>query len=116
MWEGIYKRLIRSLNTCLKKILQKSFLENKKFETALSEIEAILNSRSLTYLSSDAEDPSPFYSAHFLIGKKNDNFITRKYPNYRFTKKEISQKYNPLNLLSFEKKKKKMEATLYNAY
>lgn len=38
--------------------------------TILTEVEAVLNSRSLSYIHSDADEPQPLTPSHFLIGKR----------------------------------------------
>lgn len=99
-WGGFYERLVRSVKTCLKKILGKSSLEYKEFETTLQEVEAILNSRPLTFISSDANEPSPLCPAHFLVGKRLTALPPEKIRVISSTKSELTRKYRyRLNLV-----------------
>ena len=50
---GGYERSIRSVKTCLKKVLGRSFVTIEELQTVLCEIEAVINSRPLAYLSED---------------------------------------------------------------
>ena len=57
-WGGFYERLIGSVKRCLKKF--------PDIVTMVTEVEAVLNSRPLTYLYLDIEDNLPLTPAHFL--------------------------------------------------
>ncbi|GBM03662.1 hypothetical protein AVEN_134896-1 [Araneus ventricosus] len=69
-WGGFWERQIRTIKTCLKKIIGKSSLSIKELETVFSEIEAIINSRPITYLYNEPSEPSPLTPSHFLVGKR----------------------------------------------
>ncbi|KAF8768276.1 hypothetical protein HNY73_021115 [Argiope bruennichi] len=69
-WGGFWERQIRTIKTCLKKIIGKSSLSFKELETIFLEIEAIVNSRPITYLYNEPSEPSPLTPSHFLIGKR----------------------------------------------
>ncbi len=61
-----------------KKILGKSLLTFEELSTILSEVELVLNSRPLTYVYSDSNEPEPLSPAHFL----NFGKIDFKFPLY----------------------------------
>ena len=63
-WGGFFERLIKSTKRCMKKVIGRSYDE---LITILVEVEAVLNSRPLTYVSTeDYEEPlTPF---HLLTG------------------------------------------------
>ncbi|XP_055944124.1 uncharacterized protein LOC129975174 [Argiope bruennichi] len=69
-WGGFWERQIRTIKTCLKKIIGKSSLSFKELETIFLEIEAIVNSRPITYMYNEPSEPSPLTPSHFLIGKR----------------------------------------------
>lgn len=50
-WGGFWERLIRTVKTSLRKILGKAKLTPEELTTVLYEVEAVVNSRPLTYLS-----------------------------------------------------------------
>ena len=67
---GVYERMVRSVKIRLRKNLGRSSLTHSELETFLVEVEAIYNSRPLTFIYSDLEEPSPLTPAHLLIGKR----------------------------------------------
>ena len=66
-WGGFYERLISIVKSSLKKVLWKAYLSYLELYTVLTEIENVLNSRSLTYLSDETfcESLTPF---HMIYG------------------------------------------------
>ena len=67
-WRGFYERLISIVKSSLKKVLWKAYLSYLELYTVLREIENVLNSRPLTYLSDETfcESLTPF---HMVYGK-----------------------------------------------
>ena len=49
-WGGFWERLVRSIKNCLKKTIGPSKLTFEALRTLLTEIEVVLNNRSLTYI------------------------------------------------------------------
>ena len=68
-WGGFFERLVKQVKSCLKKTLGRSKLSFDELTTILVEVEAVLNSRPLTYLySDDVEEPlTPW---HLVIGQR----------------------------------------------
>ncbi|XP_020605307.1 uncharacterized protein LOC110044129 [Orbicella faveolata] len=54
---GFFERMVRSVKHCLKKTLGASRVDYEEFETTLVEVEGILDSRPLTYVTEDFEEP-----------------------------------------------------------
>ncbi|XP_026464924.1 uncharacterized protein LOC113367541 [Ctenocephalides felis] len=66
---GIWEAGIKSCKAHLKRVLGNAILTFEDFYTVLTQIEAILNSRPISPLSSDPNDYDPLTPGHFLIGK-----------------------------------------------
>lgn len=69
-WGGFWGRLVRSVKTCLKRILGKASLSFEELTTMLAEVEAVLDSRPLSYVHEDALEPQPLTPSHFLVGNR----------------------------------------------
>ncbi|XP_064470153.1 uncharacterized protein LOC135384901 [Ornithodoros turicata] len=69
-WGGFWERLIRSVKTSLRKVLGKSTLRFEDLATVVTQVEAVINSRPLTYISEDPSDSEALSPAHFLVGKR----------------------------------------------
>ncbi|XP_063400009.1 uncharacterized protein LOC134684637 [Mytilus trossulus] len=67
---GWWERLIGLTKNCIKKVLGKAFVSLRVLETIVTEVEAILNDRPLTYLSSDPTDNEPLTPSHLLYGRR----------------------------------------------
>ncbi|GBN00606.1 hypothetical protein AVEN_167529-1 [Araneus ventricosus] len=65
-WGGFYERLVKTVKEPLRKILGKALLTFEELSTILSEVEVIVNNRSLTYVENDPGEPEPLTPAHFL--------------------------------------------------
>lgn len=69
-WGGWWERLIRTTKDALKRTLGRSSLDVEGLTTTLCEVEAVINSRPLTYLEDDPNELQPLTPAHFLLGKR----------------------------------------------
>ena len=67
-WGGFYERLVRSVKSSLKKTLGKSTLSFEELQTILCEIEEVINSRPLVYVTEDDIDGAltPY---HLMYGR-----------------------------------------------
>ena len=66
-WGGTFERLIGSMKRCLRKVIGQAKLTYDELLTAVVEAEAVINSRPLTYVSTDDLD-EPLTPAHLLTG------------------------------------------------
>ncbi|XP_011694053.1 PREDICTED: uncharacterized protein LOC105453629 [Wasmannia auropunctata] len=66
---GLWEAGIKSTKHHLKRVAGNSLLTFEEFYTLITQIEAVLNSRPLTPMSTDPNDLIPLTPAHFLIGK-----------------------------------------------
>ena len=69
-WGGFYERLIGLVKRRLKKVVTNTSLNAIELQTILTEIEATLNSRPLTYPYTDINDGPPLTPSHFLCGHR----------------------------------------------
>ncbi|XP_026322474.1 uncharacterized protein LOC113232063 [Hyposmocoma kahamanoa] len=62
---GVYKRLVSVVKHCLKRTLEKHLLSDHQLLTVLKEVEAVVNTRPLTYVGADVDyvlKPADFLS------------------------------------------------------
>ena len=67
---GFWERLIGTVKTSLKKVLGRAFITLTILQTTVVEVEAVLNDRPITYLSSTTDDPEPLTPAHLLYSRR----------------------------------------------
>lgn len=79
-WGGFWERLVRSVKIILRKVLGKAKLHFEELCTMLTEAEAIINSRPLTYVSNDVDQPEPLTPAHFLVGQRLTCLPPKSFP------------------------------------
>ena len=68
-WGGFFERMVQLLKRCLRKMVGQAKLDYEELYTAVTEVELILNSRPLTYVSAtDLEEP--LTPSHLIMGKR----------------------------------------------
>ena len=70
---GWWERLIGVTKTTMKKILGRAFIDLQSLQTIVTEVEAMMNDRPLTYVSSSRDDPEPLTPSHLLFGRRLTN-------------------------------------------
>ncbi|KXJ08918.1 hypothetical protein AC249_AIPGENE15250 [Exaiptasia diaphana] len=65
-WGGMYERLIGIVKMCLKKILHRSLICLSELQTLVKEVQAVVNDRPMTFISSDINDPQPLRPSKLL--------------------------------------------------
>ena len=67
-WQGgIFERMIKSAKRCLRKSIGKDCLTFDELHTLVVDVEAVLNSRPLTYIGSE-DATEPLTPSHLLVG------------------------------------------------
>lgn len=108
---GAWERLIRTIKKILYSITKEQALDDESLQTALCEVEAIMNSRPITTLSDDANDPEPLTPNHLLqmkgmpilppgLFEKNDIYSRRRWKQVQYISdlfwKRWTREYLPL--------------------
>ena len=68
-WGGVFERMIKSVKRCLRKIIGRARLCYDELLTALTEVEMIVNSRPLSYVSTE-DIEEPLTPSHLLVGQR----------------------------------------------
>ena len=91
-WGGFFERMVKSVKRCLKKTLGNSSLTYDELLTVLVEIEMVLNSRPLSFVSSN-DLQEPLTPSHLLTGHRLLSLPPCNYPedfDYNSTIQEVS--------------------------
>jgi len=68
-WGGLFERLIKSMKRCLRKMIGQARIMYDELLTVVTEVEMILNSRPLSYVSTEYIE-EPLTPSHLLIGRR----------------------------------------------
>ena len=68
-WGGMFERMIRATKRCLKRAIGSRRLTYEQLYTVLTEIEAVINSRHITFLYVDDVE-EPLTPSHLLCGRR----------------------------------------------
>ncbi|UYV68114.1 hypothetical protein LAZ67_5003091 [Cordylochernes scorpioides] len=101
-WGGFWERMVRTIKEMLIKMLGHRKLKYVQLQTALCEIESIINNRPLTYVSEDDNDLKPLTPNEFLQNGPESSF-----PEFENLKPEmLHTRYRELDQLKRELKKR----------
>ena len=70
---GSWERLFQSAKRALESVMHHQSFTDQSLSTALKQVEHLLNSRPLTYVSVDPTAPEPLTPHHLLLGRANPN-------------------------------------------
>jgi len=68
-WGGFWERLIAIATTAIKKVIGRAFITLDEMNTVVTEIEAVMNDRPITFVSSNIDDVTPLTPSHLLTGR-----------------------------------------------
>lgn len=68
-WGGAFERMVRSTKRCLRKLIGRAQFSHDELSTALAEIESVINSRPLSYISTD-DIEEPLTPSHLIVGRR----------------------------------------------
>ena len=100
-WQGgMYERMIKSAKRCLKKAIGRASLTLEELMTLVAEVEAVLNSRPLSYLSSDDQE-EPLTPSHLVTGNRilslpDPSIRDGEDPSYEPTHESLSRRMKAL--------------------
>ena len=98
---GYWERFIRLTKNAIKKTLGRAHVTLASLQTIIVEIEAHLNIRPLTYVSSDLNDLEPLTPSHLLYGRVIDTLPhshLRKMKYLMKTTSRLAQSYTTLSV------------------
>ena len=73
-WGGVFERMVKFTKLCLRKMVGQAKFTQDELHTAVVEIESIINSRPLSYLSAgDLEEP--LTPSHLIVGRRILNLL-----------------------------------------
>ena len=75
-WGGFWERMVRSVESALKKTLGRALLTEVELNTALVKVEAVLNSRPVSYQPDNPRDPRPITPSDILLGRRGTTLPT----------------------------------------
>lgn len=71
---GMWERCVGIVKAGLKAVVGRALLSKCELSTVLTEVEATVNSRPLTYVYTDLDEPLPLTPAHLLYGRSLTTF------------------------------------------
>ena len=78
---GCWERLVASVKRALRVVIGQQVVTEEVLATVLNEVEHMLNSRPLTYVSSTAGDPQALTPNHILLGRESPSLPPGAFPD-----------------------------------
>ena len=75
---GVWERMVQSSKRAMKIVLENRLITDKVLSVVVAEVSALLNSRPLTHLSVNIEEPEPLTPNHFLFAQVLPYFPLKK--------------------------------------
>ena len=101
-WGRVFERMVKSVKRCLRKVMGQAKLDYDELHTAAVEIEGIINSRPLLYVTTEDFD-EPLTPSHLLVGRRLLSLLSRSHKESdeeyspQITKSHLSRRYRHLN-------------------
>lgn len=76
---GIWERMVRIVNNCLDEILTVRYPRDEMLKSLFIEIENMVNSRPLTYVSLESTDDDVLTPNHFILGSSSGSKSPREF-------------------------------------
>ena len=104
-WGGVFERMVKSTKRCLRKFIGRARFTLDELHTAVVEVESIINSRPLTYLSASDLD-EPLTPSHLMIGRRVVNLpddlsycVDLEDGDFSVGQKQLTKRAKHLNLV-----------------
>ena len=102
-WGGMFERLVKSMKQCLKRVVGGAKLTLDELQTVVTEAEATLNSRPLSYVSTEDLD-EPLTPSHLIVGRRlfsyPDPFVDdARDPDYEMSSAALTRRMQYLNTI-----------------
>ena len=92
-WGGFYERMNSTIKRALRKTLKNAHLRYEELETVIIEIEAVMNSRPLSYVHDD-ELLEPITPSHLMYGRRLKNTMVN-------SETEINETVSPTKRVAY---------------
>ena len=111
-WGGVFERMVKSTKCCLRKFIGQAKFSLDELHTAVVEVESIINSRTLTYISPCGLDEA-LTPSHLITGRRVINLpddlgycADLEDPDFTVSQEQLTKrvKYNNLVLNHFWKR------------
>ncbi|XP_058449025.1 uncharacterized protein LOC131428985 [Malaya genurostris] len=113
---GIWEACVKSVKTLLRKILGNAHLTESELQTALVQVEAMLNSRPITPMSDNPSDEMALTPGHFLIGRSLNSIPDPDYQELPETRLSRWERVQQISQHFWSRWHKEYLATLQNRY